>query len=155
MTHALIILGLSFLLFAIICIGLYVIFAFSLYKMAVKQHLENSWIAFIPIAQNYIIGKLIKTLKIFNYEIPRIEIVLPAAALIVLVFNRIEFLGSLLSLANYILMLFALNKIYKIYKPDNAVLYTILSIFGIPIPFIFLSLKNLEQVSELSDNTDL
>lgn len=150
MLQALAIVGLFFLLFAIIGIGLYVIFSFSLYKMAVKQNLENSWIAWIPIAQCYILGKLIKTLKIFNYEIPQIEIVLPAASLIVLVFSRIEILGNLLSLANYILMLFALNKLYKRYKPENAVLYTVLSIFGIPVPFIFLSLRNLEQAEEVN-----
>lgn len=150
MLQALAIVGLFFLLFAIIGICLYVIFSFSLYKMALKQDLENAWIAWIPIAQCYILGKLIKTLKIFNYEIPQIEIVLPTAAVIVLLFNHIRALGSLLSLANYILMLFALNKIYKIYKPESAVLYTVLSIFGIPVPFIFLSLKNLEQASDVN-----
>ena len=123
--------------------------------MAVKQGLENPWIAFIPIAQNYIIGRLIKTLKVFDYEIPRIEIVLPVAALVVLVFSQVDFLGGLLSLANFILMLFALNKLYKMYKPDNATLYTVLSIFGLPVPFIFLSIKELEPLIEASDNNQL
>ena len=107
------ILGVLIFVFAIIGIVLYVIYSYSLYKMAVKQGLENPWIAFVPIAQNYIIGRLIKTLKVFNYEIPRIEVVLPVAALVALVFSQVDFLGGLLSLANFILMLFALNKLYK------------------------------------------
>jgi hypothetical protein len=149
------ILGFLFFIFLIVGIVLYVIFSYSLYKMAVKQGLENPWMAFIPIAQNYILGKLIKTLKVFDYEIPRIEIVLPVAALVVLALSQIEVLGSLISLANFILMLFALNKLYKIYKPENAVLYTVLSIFGLPVPFIFLSIKDLDQVEEVSDNIQL
>ena len=155
MSQILAILGVVFFIFAIIGIVLYVIFSYSLYKMAVKQGLENPWIAFIPVAQNYTIGKLIRTLKVFDYEIPRVEIVLPVAALVVLVLNQVEILGGLLSLANFILMLFALNKLYKVYKPENATLYTVLSIFGLPVPFIFLSIKDLEQVTEASNNIQL
>lgn len=139
----------------IIGLVLYVIYAYALYKMAVKQGVENSWIAFIPIAQNYIIGRLIKTLKVFDFEIPRVEIVLPVASIVVLIFSQVDFLGGLLSLANFILMLFALNKLYKLYKPENATLYTVLSIFGFPVPFIFLSLKDLDQVIEGSENIQL
>ncbi|EKQ53515.1 MULTISPECIES: hypothetical protein [unclassified Clostridium] len=142
------ILGFLLFIFVIIGIGLYIVYAYSLYKMAVKQGLENPWIAWIPIAQNYTLGKLIKTLKVFDIEIPRIEIFLPVASLVVCVFNRIEILGALLSLANYILVLFALNKLYKMYKPENATLYTVLSIFGITVPFIFLTIKDLEPVIE-------
>lgn len=145
MYEVLAILGLIFFIFAMAGIVLYIIYAYSLYKMAVNQGLENPWIAWIPIAQNYTLGKLIKTLNIFDYKIPRVEIVLPVATLIVLVLNRIPIISTLLSLANFILILFALNKLYKIYKPENATLYTVLSIFGIPIPFIFLSIKDLEQ----------
>lgn len=142
------ILGVLIFIFAIVGIVLYFIYAYSLYKMAVKQGLENPWIAFIPIAQNYILGKLIKDLKVFNFEIPRIEIVLPVASIVVLLLNQVDILGTLLSLANFILMLFVLNKLYNMYKPVNATLYTILSIFGFPVPFIFLSIKNLDQVIE-------
>lgn len=149
------ILGVLLIFVAIIGIVFYVIYSYALYKMAVKQGLENSWLAFIPIAQSYIIGRLIKTLKVFNFEIPRIEIVLLVAALVVLVFSQVEVLGGLLSLANFILMLFALNKLYKLYKPENATLYTVLSIFGFPVPFIFLSLKDLDQVIEGSENIQL
>lgn len=149
------ILGILIFIFAIVGIVLYVIYSYSLYKMAVKQGLENPWIAFIPIAQSYILGKLIKDLKVFNFEIPQIEIVLPVASLIVLVLSQIDILGSVLSLANFILTLFVLNKLYSIYKPENATLYTILSIFGLPVPFIFLSIKDLDQVIEVSDNIQL
>lgn len=148
MYEALAVLGFAIFIFLIIGIVLYVIFAYSLYKMAVKQGIENPWLAFIPIAQNYTLGKLIRNLKVFDYEIPRIEVVLPVAAVVVFIFNRVPVLGGLLSLANFILILFALNKLYKLYKPDKATLYTVLSVLGITVPFILLSIKDVEQIKE-------
>lgn len=148
MGEALAIFTVSILIFVLISIAFYVIFAYALYKMAVNAALENPWMAWIPILQWYILGKLIKTLKIGNYDIPSIELVLPVASLLVIVLNRIEIIGSLLSLANFILTLFALNKLYKMYKPDQATLFTVLSIFGLPIPFIFMSIKDLKPVEE-------
>lgn len=145
MYNFLAVLGIFIFIFGIIGVTLYVLYSYSLYKMAVKQGIENPWIAFIPIAQTYTLGRLIKNLKVFDFEIPRIEVVLPVAALISLVFNNVDFIGGLLSLANFILMLFALNKLYKMYKPENATLYTILSILAIPVPFILFSLKDLNQ----------
>lgn len=148
MGEALAIFTLSILIFVLISIAFYVIFAYALYKMAVNAALENPWMAWIPILQWYILGKLIKTLKIGNYDVPSIELVLPVASLLVIVLNRIEIIGSLLSLANFILTLLALNKLYKMYKPDQATLFTVLSIFGLPIPFIFMSIKDLKPVEE-------
>lgn len=145
MYNFLAVLGIFIFIFGIIGVTLYVLYSYSLYKMAVKQGIENPWIAFIPIAQTYTLGRLIKNLKVFDFEIPRIEVVLPVAALISLVFNNVDFIGGLLSLANFILMLFALNKLYKMYKPESATLYTILSILAIPVPFILFSLKDLNQ----------
>ena len=142
--------GALIFLFALIGIVLYIIFAYAFYKMALNAGLENPWMAWIPILQWYILGKLIKSLKISTYQIPSIELVLPAATLIVMALNKVAVLGSLLSLANYILLLFALNKIYKMYKPEQATLYTVLSIFGLPIPFIFMSIKDLKPV-EVTD----
>lgn len=142
--------GALIFLFALIGIVLYFLFAYALYKMALNAGLENPWMAWIPILQWYILGKLIKSLKISTYQIPSIELVLPAATLIVMALNKVAVLGSLLSLANYILLLFALNKIYKMYKPEQATLYTVLSIFGLPIPFIFMSIKDLKPV-EVTD----
>lgn len=137
-------LGFFFILLSLlISIVFYVLFAYALYTMAVNRSLENPWIAFIPFIQLYILGKLIKSLSILDYDIPSIELVLPVAATLVILLNRIPIIGSLFSLANYILVLFALNKLYKLYKPDQATLYTILSIFGLPIPFILMSLKNI------------
>jgi hypothetical protein len=146
MNEFLAILGIFLFLFVVVGIGLYVVFAYAFYKMAINAGQENPWMAWIPILQLHIMGKMIKTLKISTYQIPSIELVLPAAALLAMVLNRVAVLGTLASLANFILFMFALNKLYKMYKPEQATLYTILSIFALPVPFIFMSLKDLKPM---------
>jgi hypothetical protein len=143
-------LGIFLFFFGVIAIVLYVILAYALYTMAVKACIENPWMAWIPILQLYILGKLIKSLKIGTYQIPNIEIVLPVASVIAFLLGSVAVIGSLLSLANFVLFLFAVNKLYKMYKPEQATTYTILSIFAVTVPFIFLSIKDQTPV-EVAD----
>ena len=146
MTSLLAILGIFFFIFIFGGIALYVIFVLAFYRIAVNAGIQNPWLSFIPIIQLYILAKIIKSLQISGYEIPNLEFVLPGATIIVLVLGNVPVIGSLLSVANYILVLFALNKLYRIYNPNQAVLYTVLSIFALPVPFIFLSIKDLKAI---------
>jgi len=130
--------------FSIIGLVFYVLKSYGLYKLAVARNIEYSWLAWIPCGDLYIIGKLIGKLSIASYEIPMIEIVLPAASIISSAFSGVTLIGPLLVIANLILFFFALYKLYKIYVSDKAELWLILSIifaFLIPI-FIFLIKDN-------------
>jgi hypothetical protein len=60
--------------------------------MAVNQKIENPWLAWVPIADMYILGRLIKNLKIQSYEIPRIELVLPIGCLAIGLLGDISFI---------------------------------------------------------------
>jgi len=146
MTSLLAVLGIFLFIFTFIGIALYVIFALAFYRIAVNAGIQNPWLSCIPIVQLYILAKIIKSLQILGYEIPSLDFVLPGATLIFLIFGNVPVIGSLLAIANYILILFALNKLYRIYNPNQAVLYTVLSIFSLPIPFTFLSIKDLKPV---------
>jgi len=146
MASLLAIFGILLFVFTFIGIALYVIFALAFYRITVNAGIENPWLSCIPIVQLYILAKVIKALQISGYEIPNLEFVLPGATILVMVLRDVPVIGSLLAVANFILLLFALNKLYKLYKPDQAVLYTVLSIFSLPIPFIFLSIKDLKRI---------
>lgn len=146
MTSLFAVLGIFLFIFTLISIALYVIFAMSFYRIAVNAGIENPWLSCIPIVQWYTLAKIIKSLQISGYEIPSLEFVLPGATVLVCIFGDIPVIGPLLAIANYVLLLFALNKLYRLYNPNQAVLYTILSIFSLPIPFIFLSIKDLKPV---------
>lgn len=132
---------------AIIGIALYIFVAFSLFKLAQKRGVDMPWLAWIPIAQMYIIGKLVKTVKISTFEIPSLEIVLPVGMLAYMLLSGIPVIGWLISLAYLILMLLTLNNLYKQYVPEQATLYTVLSILGIPIPFFFLKFSKMDPIS--------
>ena len=146
MASLLAIFGILLFFITFIGIALYVIFALAFYRITVNAGIENPWLSCIPIVQLYILAKVIKALQISGYEIPNLEFVLPGATILVMVLRDIPVIGSLLAVANFILLLFALNKLYRLYKPDQAVLYTVLSIFSLPIPFIFLSIKDLKRL---------
>jgi len=141
-------LGAFVFIILLILIALYLLFALGLYKMAKNRSIEYDWLAFIPIAQLYILGKLIKNLKVFNYDIPSIELVLPISLVVVLVLGQIPVLGFLLWLAMAILFYAAIYKLYTMYKgPEEAKTMLVKSIvsiilFGFMVPVYVFTLRD-------------
>lgn len=125
--------GIFVFLLVIAGIALYLLFAFGLYRMAKNQNLENSWIAFIPVVQMYIIGKLIKNLQIFGYAVPMPEIVLPSAIVVNYITKEIAVIGFLVGLAVFILNMFAMYELFKKYKGEKAVTMMVISVVTLGI----------------------
>lgn len=121
---------------------LYVISALAIKAMADRRQIENSWLAFVPFANLYIMGLLIGKVTVGSYEINQTELVLPGIALGSALLSGLPIIGSLISLASAVAFFFALYKIYMLYAPDKAILYTVLSVFGITVPFLLFSIKD-------------
>ena len=134
------------LIFSVIGIAAYVLVSLALYTMAQRRGIANPWLAWVPIADLYILALILRSLNVFGLEIPMFTVVMPVAALVVALLGRITFIGPLLSLAYFILTLAALNKLYRMYSPANATLYTILSVFGIPIPILMYMIRNNQPI---------
>jgi hypothetical protein len=132
---------------AIIGIAFYVFYAFALYKLAQKRGVDMAWLAWIPVAQMYVIGKMVKTVKISTFEVPSLEIVLPVGMLAAMLLGAIPLIGWLIYLAFLVLVVLTAYNLYKQYVPEQAVLYTVLSIFGITIPFFFLKFSKMDPVN--------
>jgi hypothetical protein len=139
------ILGAFLVFFLIIVLFLYVLLSYGLYKLALGRKIQNEWLAFVPIAQLYLLGKLIKKVAIFNNDIPYIEVVLPVSAVIVAVLAGIPVLGLLLSLAFAILVYTCFYRLFRMYKSkeeaDIMIIVSIVSIvlFGFMLPvYVFL-----------------
>lgn len=138
-----------FLIFLVVGIIIYVLGSIGLYTMAKNKRIENAWLAWIPIVQLYIMGKIIRTLKIGEYEIPQVEVVLPLVAVGGTIFSPIPLIGGLIGIVAIVLELFALHKLFTIYRPDQAIVYLIISVvlpFMGPV-FIFI-MRNDEPVEE-------
>ena len=126
-------LGSFFLLILFLALASYVLAAIGLYTMAKNRDIENAWIAWIPVVQLYIIGRLIGTLYIGSYEVPQPELVLPGIAVAGSVLSNVRLIGGLIGIASLVVNLFALHKLYSIYRPDQATLYLVVSIL---LPFM-------------------
>jgi len=128
--------GLTSLLIFILAIGLYVLFALGLYGLAKNERTGNEWFAFIPILQFYIIGKILKEIKISTYKVPMLELVLPLTPIAVMVagniLNIIPVLGNLLqlllNLTYAVFSILVMHHFYKRYKGDKATIMVILSV---------------------------
>lgn len=130
------------LVMAVIGIAAYAVVSFSLYTMAKNRGIANAWLAWIPIANLYLMAQILQTLNIFGFEVPMFTLVYPASAVVVGLLGQVKVIGPLLSLAYFVLSIAALNKLYRMYAPANATLYTVLSLFGIPAIFILFMIRN-------------
>ena len=133
--------GFATLLFFIIGIALYVLFVIGLYGLAKTERTGNEWFAFVPILQLYIIGKILREVKVSTYTVSSLELVLPLAPIALMIIGRIldviPILGGLLSfllnIAYAVFCIIVMYNFYKRYKGPQAALMTVLSII---LPFM-------------------
>ena len=129
-------------------IAAYILTAIGLSRLGEKQNIPNSWLAWVPIAQFYVIGAIIKEVKISTFTIPRMELVLPLGAVAVSILFMIPVLGWLICLCYYALAIYSLYLLFKLYVPNEAILYTILSAIGLFAIFIFIIREKDQVVTE-------
>lgn len=149
-----------FMLFALAIAGVfYALTAIALKKLSENRGYEKGWLAWIPIANNYLLGSIADSIEAYNgknksYRKIMLWLSIAPAASGVLMFLTV-ILGVVLgnssspessfiivpimvilymallagTIALAIFGYIVLYKIYKDYAPDNAVIYLVLSIF--------------------------
>ena len=139
------------MLFFIVGLAMYLLSAFGFYRMAIKRGIDNPWLAFIPIANTYIIGLIIGRLEIGNnkFEGQNLGLILVALSLGAGMLYWIPLLGQLIALGAMVAFIYVLYVIFDLYS-DNPVLYTIL---GVVIPpaaaiLIFIIRENEQKPKE-------
>jgi len=115
--------GSMFIFFVIGGLVLYVLSSLGLMKIAQSKGIENSWLAWIPFANLYIMGKIVGPFKLI-IDISKPEVVLP----ILVLCSVIPLIGFLCSIAGMILYYGVLYNIYSQYKQKSAQTMLILSI---------------------------
>ena len=117
----------------------YVFSALGLMTLANNKGIENAWLAWIPIANLYILGKIVETVDIGTWTVPKLELILPLSVPALWLLNFIPVIGWLASIAVLVFYGFVLHKLFSKYRPEQAVLYTVLSIvLGLFWIFIFI-----------------
>lgn len=138
-------LGGFMIVLSIIYFVAYILFAVGLFQMAKKRGVGNAWLAFIPLAQFYILGKLVEPMKIGDFEVPALPVILVVSPVLFSIFIFIPFIGWLLQLALMVLYVMAFYNLYKKYT-ESALVYTIFSFFGLAPIFVFI-LRNKEPLA--------
>ena len=135
------------IIFFLIAVAFYIFLSLALYKLAQRRGIEMAWLAWIPIAQMYIVGLMVKKVNVSTFEIPKLEIVLPVSMLVVMLLGAIPLLGTLIVFAFYALLLITLYNLYNQYAPEKAMTYTLLSILGVTIPFLLYGFRDKDPIS--------
>ncbi len=123
-----------------IAVAAYVTYSLGLYKLAKAKGVNSAFLAWIPIGNGYLLGK---TADNNNFAIALA--VLPIAN-ILLSRIGIGILPNLCSFAAFVLMIMCTYKIFKETVPENAVLYTGLSLIIFFQPCLFMHVaKNIRN----------
>jgi len=134
--------AIAFLFFAVIFLAFWVLKSIGLYTLASNRGIENPWLAWIPIADLYIMGLLVGEMDILDYHLDNLGLWCPVIFVSGSILSGIPFVGTLVSIAWFIFALYFLYKVFEIYTPQ-AVLYTVLSIIpGLFAIFLFLIRNN-------------
>ncbi|SHK40327.1 hypothetical protein [Desulforamulus aeronauticus] len=129
--------------------GLYLLFSYGLYKLAQRANVENSWLAFIPIVQYYILGKVVKEVKIGSWVVPHLEWVLLLAPVIYGILTGIPFLTTIAGVLYLLFYIIVTYTLFKKYTP-HAVVMTIVAFL---LPFMYaifvFAIRNNKAVIQL------
>ena len=148
-------------------IAIYVLRSLGLYKLAKNRGIDNAWLAWLPVGDAYIMGYLSEASPFVQRKFPKMHIIFTSVMggyfLITIISSLGMFLSSvplgpsgfnlfggygyislvlvfiyLIAIFVMVLLYFVLYHIYKTYDPQNAVLYTVLSVFGLSFIFLFV-----------------
>lgn len=111
----------------IISLAFYVMTALGLSKIAKDMGAEDkAFLAWIPIAQLYLVGWLVQELTIFGKEVPKLELVLCLGWIV----NMIPIVGQIVYILYLIIVYAAYIELAGFYEPNNKVLYGIFCFIG-------------------------
>lgn len=139
---ALMALGIVFvLMFLAIIVVLYALKSIGLATMAEKRGIENAWLAWIPIADLYIMGLLVGELDIFGYRLENLGLWTPVIIVGGSMLGNMHGIGWLFSLASFIFAVLLIYRLFEMYT-TQAVLYTVLSILLCLFPVFIYVIRN-------------
>ena len=138
-------LGAASLLFALVGLVFYILKSIALMTMASKRGIDNAWLGWIPIADLYIMGVLVGEMDILNFHLDNLGLWCPLILVGGSVLSGIPFLGAIFVIALLVFTIMFTHKLFSLYAPQEAVLYTILSILLFLLPVFLFIVRNNES----------
>jgi hypothetical protein len=141
-------LGAISLLFAVVGLVFYILKSIALMTMASKRGIDNPWLGWIPIAALYIMGSLVGEMDILDFHLDNLGLWCPIIIVGGSLLSGIPFLGAISGIALLIFAIMFTHKLFSLYAPQEAVLYTILSILLLLLPVFLFIVRNKECALE-------
>lgn len=139
--------GIGLIISSIFGLIVYILSALGLHTLAKRAGLKHGWIAWIPICQWYLLGELIGD-KLFGISGMKWILVLAPIVLGIVGMFTDGFFFGVLTLLVYILEVGAYYKLFRIYKPQSALFYTITGFIISPLLGLYLFLiRNNQRVA--------
>lgn len=138
--------AIAFLFVAVIGLAFYVLKSIGLYTLAINRGIENPWLAWVPVADLYIMGLLVGEMDIFDYHLDNLGLWCPVIFVGGSILSGIPFLGVLISIALFVFAVYFAYKLFEKYTPQ-AVLYTVLSIPLCLLPIFLFVIRNNQPLS--------
>jgi len=131
----------------LVVIGLvfYVLKSMGLYTLAINRGIENPWLAWIPVADLYIMGLLVGEMDLFDYHLDNLGLWVPVIFVGGSILSNIPYIGVLINLAIFVFAVFFFYKLFEKYTPQ-AVLYTVLSIPLCLLPIFLFLIRNNQPI---------
>ena len=129
-------------LLAIILGVFYVLKSIGLSTLAANRGIANPWVAWIPVADLYIMGMLVEKIEILDYHLNNLGLWFPVIVVGGAILSGIPVFGFLTSIAMFLFSLLLVYKLFEMYT-NQAVLYTVLSVLlGLFPVFVFIIRNN-------------
>lgn len=133
----------------------YILKGIALYTMGKNRGFEHAWFAWIPFVNMYLFGELINDKVAFDtLIIPSAKWILLFAPIVSGALTQIPYIGWIFSIIVLIYSFAAEYRLFKLYAPENAVLYLVLSIvffwIGFLAPIFMVVIRNKEPQEYLN-----
>ena len=136
--------GLNMIFNIVYLILTYAACAYSLYIVGRRNNVKNSWFAFIPVLQYYIIGSICEEYQLFGVRLKKLEWVMCALALLQILTRFSTVFGAgVIGLISGLVIALVMHKFFYLFCPERAIIYAILCGFGrLPLAIILFLIKD-------------
>jgi len=126
----------------VIVAGLWILKSIGLSQMAKNRGIENEWLAWLPVADLYIMGTIVEEMSLLSLSINNLGLWFPVISLLGGLLSSIPILGIIIFIGVFIFQIAFIYKLFSMYT-NQAVLYTVLCLFFAFLwPIFIFSLRN-------------
>ena len=133
---------------------LYVLSSIALYRLAANKGISSPFLAWIPYGRDYLLGKIIdEKVLFFSPVIPYAQWILLIGPVAISILSFAQPIGIVCAVVFALYAYCAHYRLFKLYRPNSAMLYIILSvIFPFLLPIFMFVIRNDKPEEYLPDD---